>query len=690
MKCKRVLTFCITIFLVFCLVGCGEASTSKAVANNLEKTASKLSSVVSNLDDVNYNDIVIEEISPLSDNTFNTVSNNKVAQKTKWYTIGSKANISDLDNINKANKPSAKYVNNKNSNIYKTTNKSKECEDGACYNSNSTYSPKYVNNVSNTFNRNNINSYLQKVENLYNNCADCVSCNAECKNAKNILKQNLTDCKVLCEKLRDGTITLTEQDITECNSYINQLMECVNRLKSTSGNITSKCNEVNKLKANFTSNIGTIQDAYTRLLTAMETRLECINCCNETFNCIFDIINKTNVNKSEALPNKSDQNDVKDYTENGESVKMQKPILNQNAPQRKEEPIEVLDNNNYKNQNNQNIPNDISRNNQQNYYNQTQIPNNNTNTLPNQQQNIARNNIPNVNNGLNNNNVNNGYGVYNNQYPYPPRNIDTYHTINKNIDTYRPNAPIANNYGNANNYETLQPYAKAENTTQNRNNDVKDKYNIKKVKPLSKSEIDAINNNKVNNIEKQPRIKQNESISENNKSVKPLESKKYNIPKEKDLNNNYVRQIDNEKTAENINNQNLEKNFDNNKNEKVENVNTNNQLNNDTVENINTTDNNVKTEKGTSPLPNPFDENKIKEQKENMQKNNEITTVDATNDNSNKANDNNDITNKVDIDLDKINNAKKEINADKKSVNKKLQDSIEKELNTNKITIVKN
>ncbi|MGN1212424.1 MAG: hypothetical protein ACI4TZ_00085, partial [Christensenellales bacterium] len=107
MKTKKILTFCLTLLMVICLCGCGTAKTSSAVGNNLNKTVDKLSNIVNKLEEVNYNDIVINDINPLADNTFNTVSQNKYSQKTKWYTVGVIG-----ENANKAN--NTKYVNSQN------------------------------------------------------------------------------------------------------------------------------------------------------------------------------------------------------------------------------------------------------------------------------------------------------------------------------------------------------------------------------------------------------------------------------------------------------------------------------------------------------------------------------------------------------------------------------------------------
>ncbi|MBQ8430554.1 MAG: hypothetical protein IJX26_01245, partial [Clostridia bacterium] len=291
MKFKKIVAVFIVLIIAISVVGCGEARTSVEVANNLDKSATRLSTILDKLEEINYNDIVISEISPLSDSTFNTVSNANL-QKTKMYVVGGSATqvkpcqfvkigqigldeYHDSSFINETkNNPASNgddFSNSKNieckngncnskktSNLYCENGECNEynCINGQCYNltraneskngvsynynsyqingntgynlrkrsdSKSSYQPKYVNNVSKNFNRKNIENYYNNIEILYEKCSDCVGCNAECKSAKDSLKQIILECKMLCEKLRDGTINLSDNEITTCNSYINNL-----------------------------------------------------------------------------------------------------------------------------------------------------------------------------------------------------------------------------------------------------------------------------------------------------------------------------------------------------------------------------------------------------------------------------------------------------------------------------------
>lgn len=498
MKIKKIATFCMAMFMAFCLVGCGEAKTSHAVGNNLNKSVDNLSNIIEKLEEVNYNDIVINNINPFADNTFNTVST-KANTKSKWYTVGAIG----------AEKPSnnAKYVNaNTNTEDAKIGVSSTEqnsqngvCNNGNCYgttNTASAYKPKYVNNVSNTFVRTSIDSYIANIEVLYNNCADCISCEAECKNAKTTLCQNINDCKVLCQKLKDGTISLSQQEILNCNQNIKALNDFAGRLNTTKGNIKTKVSNINKIKNSYNTQISSVKQAYNNLLDALETRLDCYNDCNNTLLKIQDTINKTNVNIGEAEKNKSYNKDInnnylqnKDIANTGNNMQkqnvqnnnmqnnnnIQRPNTNptntqnnnvgtnnvqpnnavnmaQNTPPPVKTPMEELNMPNTQAQNTtQNTTQNATQKTTTNYaqsttQNPVQGPTQNTTQTPQ----ITNNSNPNgvYNQNYNNGTYNNGTynnGIYNNGVnAYPPRNIDTYHNINKNIDTYRPQTPIYN------------------------------------------------------------------------------------------------------------------------------------------------------------------------------------------------------------------------------------------------------
>ncbi len=570
---KKILTFSVVAILLLCLVGCGNQNTETAIANNLEKSTTNLMSTLNKLEEMSYNDIVIKEISPLADSTYNTV-NTSALQKIKWHTIGKTVNL----------EPDVKFVNaqltyeNENSDKTSTNydHKAREITDDVTY----SYKPKYVNNVSDSFSRKHFNSFVNNVENIYCQCSDCISCDAECKNTKDQLKNNINDTQVLCQKLRDGTIKMKAEDIENCKTQINNLNDCIKRLARTNGNVNSKCNDIKNLKENFSSHIGSVQDAYSRLLNTLETRLDYLDCCNEKLNEICDVINQTNVNRTEVQNNLSDEKDIAKI-ENNEIVKN-----NGNAEQNAQNNTQSEKDNNNKNINqnsNQNVTE--SKNNSQPVENQNGNQNNNqnntdgtnqnsiSNQMPNQTnnnvpsvQNVTpqQNTIPNANAPYYNNGAYNGNGIYNGynngyyngyNYNYPPRNIDTYQNIEKNIDTYSPKFPVLNNQ-NANG---INSNGTNNVVTATQSNEVTTKTTEEKTSKDEKDN-DKQENKKENSLEK--------FLKKDSQNNRQIVAPKKKMPKRKET----IKPIDDGKS------------------------------------------NNI-----DSPLPNPYDDKKIDEQKEKLE-----------------------------------------------------------------------
>ena len=566
MKKKKILIAIFCFSLAICLAGCGETNTAKAIATGIDKKTQKLEAVVASMEDINYNDIVISEISPLEDQTFNTVSTGNSLSKKKWYTIGGASqSATKTSTVVDGNKkfPNARYVSQNSGdkiglpnyeNNYRNTVKKLSLPTTSNGQNSSSYRPKYVNDVSNSFSRNKVDEYLKKIEVIYNDCADCVSCNAECRAEKSRMQQNISSCRTLSTKLKDGTITLTGSEIKDCNSCLTNLTDCATRLNSTKSNVKSKQQTIMSLKNNFATKIDEIDKAYTKLLEALENRLDCLQQCNKNLNCICDIINRSNVDMTDALNNKTNQTEIKDYsneslpdsnaqdntinTDTNDSVNQlpnqNTPIMtenddtnssqnNQSWTQNNRDTHSLLDNGNKTqlSQNNvypQNTIQNTYETNNKNSNGKTNIdtmntPSTNKNDYvkPNQNQ-LNQPNFQNSESALTNganyaqngtyqNAYNNGYsangyygnnGFYGNNRPYAPRNIDTYRTIYKNIDTYAPyrNGTNSNGIAQKNIVQTQDNQAdKNQNDDGNDNNEVtqnKQNNNLqqKKVAPL--------------------------------------------------------------------------------------------------------------------------------------------------------------------------------------------------------------
>lgn len=549
MKFKKYLVLILILILSISLVGCGNQNTEVAVANNLEKNVSKLSTVITTLEDIEYEDIVIDDISPLDSaqteninyHAENTNTKTNFLQKTKVYQVGNDGTMTinapkhdqnakyvsrESEKIDLQKRPQKRLLKNPHGNdIQKTAQNCNNgecetyCKDGKCYtgqnpqynanniqssnnNYNTTrlnnntsnennystktkqYKPKYINETSENFTRNQLDKYLQNVENLYDCCADCISCCAEFKIEEAKLMQNMKDCKTYCSKLRDGTITLTENEISKCNQCLQNLSSCIARLKSTKGNLKNKTLEIESLKDNFGNKLTDLKTAYEKLYNALDNRLEYVKECNQNINCIFDIINKTNVNVKEAEKNKSNEEDIIHNQEMLENENREREnteyfdntTLNNNESQDNYRVVANQTKSNNKTKNQTNKPKKITRvvkenvNNNQDVYNRN-LSQQTQNTTP---QPILNNNPNYVNNGYGYGYPNGYYGPvlpYGNNPAYPPRNIDTYRYITKNTDTYRPNyVPNTNQNGLNNNTQNTETYI-IEEETDNQNND---------------------------------------------------------------------------------------------------------------------------------------------------------------------------------------------------------------------------
>lgn len=449
MRVKKIYMLVFVLLAIF-LVGCGNQNTEMAVAKNIDKNANRLDSIIQKLDNMNYDDIIIQDINPLKDNTLNTTNN---VETSKMYDVVNNR-IINVDKIQKTNSYRTKSLSNNTSNLFSNQKEEK-------YINNTIkpgyYTPKYINQTSSTFTDQNLTNYINKIENLYKTCADCISCNTECRNETSNLKQNISDCKVLSKKLKDGTIKLSNEEITECNNCLDNLFNLSNRLASTKDNLMLKEKDILDLKDNFSKNIDNLQVAYEKLLTALESRLEYLQTCNKDLCVVCDIINKTNVDFDVVEKNRSNEKNIV-YDSNTNSEDRNSVNENQN----------VFDNqsiNSSNPANNQKYDVNNLKNNQTNQ--NSHIFNNQNPNLPiNQNMNNANN--QNMNNPTNQNYVNgypnNQYG-YGYNYGYPYRNIDTYRTITRNTDTYAPNynPNIGQNYNNQYFQNTMLTAANAEN-----------------------------------------------------------------------------------------------------------------------------------------------------------------------------------------------------------------------------------
>lgn len=512
---KRTFVFLLVIIASVMLVGCGEAKTAKQVSNKINKQTQKIVQVLNSLDIAQDDQLDIKDISPISQqNTENnaTTTVSKTTKNVDYALVNGEKDRTILpkrlgyydinNNFIKDKTYKAPRVNNQ---IFENGNKVVNTTQRNIINTEKvkdfSYEPKYVNSTSQNFSTDNLQNYFAKIQDLYNTCADCICANSECNNCKQELKVACNNCKSLCDKLNDGSITLTEEQISECNDCLNNLNECMNKLNSTKGDLNSLLSTLRPLLNNYYGNFTSLCECYGKIGMCLDTRIDDIKQCTSCVNQLNDIIcangecangnstttqNTTQINKTNsATANKTySANKINSTKKTGQKkfyAPLKEKILSamqslkktdksgkNSAMQTKNEvKTNTLTKSEINKKTNQNLNSNTivpakNDNNaiQNEVVNQPTLPNapNPSNNAP-----INSNVVPTpLNNGINNANPvapngMYGYNGYNSNAGYPygvngyrnmpnidtyvnlPRNIDTYHNIYTNIDTYGKN-----------------------------------------------------------------------------------------------------------------------------------------------------------------------------------------------------------------------------------------------------------
>ena len=268
---KKFLCSLIAIIMVFAFVGCMGGNNNAVLAKRINKNTSNLLNALNNLEEVTQEDIVISEFnnntvnSTIINNTYSPYRANKVSKIKQLFRRNNLVEIKNMiDNNNQ------KFENEKiSTNLVK----------------NDVYSPKYISNEDDKLNY--LDIYKSKIENLYNASSDCSFINSECIKCQQELKTSINECKSLCEKLANGEIKLTEEEMNLCSTYCNQMNSCYKKIKDCRGDCTNYLKTLQMLKTYFGSNSETLSTNYLNLLGCLENRLscykealECVNNCN--------------------------------------------------------------------------------------------------------------------------------------------------------------------------------------------------------------------------------------------------------------------------------------------------------------------------------------------------------------------------------------------------------------------------
>lgn len=480
---KKIIYSIFAILLVFCFVGCS-SNTEGALAKRISKNTNSLLEAINNLEEVTQSDIEINEFTNTMARSvtanYNDYTPYKINKITKVKNIFSKQNLSSVETL----PMKGEYRPVVTDSIYK---------------------PRYVTNSSKESNY--LDIFKSKIENLYNVCADCSYINNECKSCQNQLKTSINECKTLCQKLESGEIKLTEEQMSQCNTYCNQINACTKQIKNCKGDCNNYLNTLRALKGYFGSNTETLANNYLNLLGCLENRLchynealECVNNCNALLKSCYN--------------EKTNNNEVIDENKT--------PVIEnttQNTNTDSERPVRPIRPNPYPN----------------NYYN----------------------NYPNgynSNNGYYNNGFNNGY--YQNPYNQTPNNVNTYGPINRNVDTYQ---NIENIEANKENRTVVEKEKSVENdysqtkTKDIKDNKIDDKINqeqtVKQENRLSEEKFVKIEDVKKPLIFPKPIPRENEKIEEKQDLENQTKSVEENVDQTKKNGEILNKNVDGEEKA---------------------------------------------------------------------------------------------------------------------------------------------
>lgn len=368
-------TFLVSVLVIataMVFVACGEPATAQALGNSVERNTDRLIRVLENLDSVTNKDLDIKDISPIN---AGTVSNTRLTGRsgdsanvvfgrntsTATRNSGSTSRLrsrrstatarntrtqrgtylpervgylddngSVIKDINYGGKKiNESIINDQNVINNPTVNSGNGFTDGRINQDNTStnqnngifsYQPRYVNSVSQNFNTNNLDSYFQRIQELYQYCSDCISTNAQCNTAKDELGVCVNQCKSLCDQLKDGTITLSDDQINQCNDCIKDLNDCISKINSTKGDLNSLIARLKPYLSNYSGNISSICDCYSQITRCLDTRIDEINNCTSCVTEINDIICNSNITDGTVNPTTNVKRTVDNTNISGRNV----------------------------------------------------------------------------------------------------------------------------------------------------------------------------------------------------------------------------------------------------------------------------------------------------------------------------------------------------------------------------------
>lgn len=423
---KRFLSIMLVFAFMFILTGCNDSTSS--LANNLSQSVEKVKNVLNQTKEVSNEDLVFEEILSLSDlnSAKNTENTNRIKNINKVDTKTT-TNISNKTKVKTLTFPKLKrqIVKNEVENkLNINTNKAQEISDviptrltakrasNASRLTSSYYIPRRVSTVN--YNNSSFNNYLGQLEDIYLMMNDAVCANDNISSCKNGILECCDLLSILSQNLKNKEIELSEDQSNSCNSLLNELGSCTNKVTSSRNDVSNECTGLKQTSSNGNFKIDQISSKYVKLINCLDNRvsyyenilsvlkqLQCVltgDCYQSTTN---DTLNNLNNNQTtpetsnEVQPVKNNINNSKisnkkntaSFPEIFKRIKKEKEptkIKNDQTSQTKKDNSQVVNNetnNNKVNPNITNLPFKTEDNSVNNISNKTSIDKNENNTI---------------------------------------------------------------------------------------------------------------------------------------------------------------------------------------------------------------------------------------------------------------------------------------------------------------------
>lgn len=232
-----------------------------------------------------------------SDNTVTEKNNNENETSNKEENIENNSNV-EIDTNNEETN---------NENLVKDENQNNED------NSN-------VKKNKRKLSRKNLDRQLNLIEETYNICSAILESQYELEELKSSILNSGAKIKLICEKVNDGTITLSKEEIDNIYDKIDELNSCVNSCNNKYGELKSKVNAISNFKKNYFSYTRELNDMYKKILQSIDSRIDCYNDLNTVMQEIINIIGDENEIKELEQDTNLIKNDIDKENNNVENI----------------------------------------------------------------------------------------------------------------------------------------------------------------------------------------------------------------------------------------------------------------------------------------------------------------------------------------------------------------------------------